>query len=167
MLNVQQESMTQKYKSTYCRGLRVFSYVERLCPPLGGYYSNFYTCIMYGYAIGAISDEAFEAIDWKNIYERSALELKKEDIMCDKKLHKLRYAVSQHGEELLEWFDNNFYYNILEPCRLVKVDDSDSREEDSVKPRIVLENKEIDMENADCISDIFKVSLYLSDVWTG
>lgn len=166
ILNIQQKYMTQIYKNTYCRGQRVFSYVERLCPPLGGYYSNFYTCIMYGYAIGVISDEVFEALDWKNIYERSALGLKKEDIMCDKKLHILRYAVSQHGEELLEWFDNNFYYNILEPCRLVKEGDSDSSVENSVKSRIVLGDEEIDMENTDCISDIFKVSIYLNDIWT-
>ncbi|MCM1162245.1 MAG: glycosyltransferase family 2 protein [Roseburia sp.] len=165
MSNIQQKAMTQIYKSTYGRGQRVFSYVERLCPPLGGYYSNFYTCIMYGYAIGAISDETFEAIDWKNIYKRTAIELKKEDIMCDKKLHILRYAVSQHGDELLEWFDNNFYYNILEPCPLVKESDSDTNVEDSIKSRIVLEDKEINMENPDCISDVFKVSLYLNDIW--
>ncbi len=165
MLNIQQKTMTQKYKSTYGRGQRVFSYIERLCPPLGGYNSNCYTCIMYGYAIGVISDETFEAIDWKNIYASSALELKKEDIMCDKKLHILRYAVSQHGDELLEWFDNNFYYNILEPVRLIKEDASSSEMKDSAKPHIVLENKEMDVEDSDCISDIYKASLYLSEVW--
>ena len=165
MLNIQQKTMTQKYKSTYGRGQRVFSYVERLCPPLGGYNSNCYTCIMYGYAIGVISDESFAAIDWKNIYQRSALELKKEDIMCDKKLHLLRYAVSQHGDELLEWFDNNFYDTILEPARLVKEEESLSETKDSAKPHIVLENKEITVENADCINDIYKVSLYLREVW--
>lgn len=71
--------------------------------------------------------------------------------------------VDGNGE--MKWFDNNFYYDILEPVRLIKTDSPSADMKDSKKPHIVLENKEIAVEDSECIGDIFKISLYLREVW--
>lgn len=120
---------------------------------------------MYVCARGVISKERFEKFDWKNIYARTVLELKKEDVLFEQKFHRLRYAVSQHGNELLEWFDDNFYNVMLEPILISQNNNYRINEEDLLKCRIVLEGQIIEIEQSDCMDNIYKASLYLKNLW--
>lgn len=162
-VKLDQKSVQEKYKSTFNYGYRVPGYVERLCPPLGSYYSNLYPCIMYAYATGAVPENIIEEADWRNIYEKSVTGLEKWDVLCDKKLHRLRYAVSLHGEELLEWFDENFYYEKLKPV-IYKHEDMQKPDICGLrKANVKICGEQMTVEESR-ICDVYQVSLYLEDL---
>ena len=82
----------------------------------------------------------------------------KKNILFDSILHRIRYAVSLQGEELLEWFDNNFYYQCLIPESVKKEDMNRSKEE--YNESIVINNQMIGAEKGS-IKDVYEVSLFL------
>ncbi len=112
-----EKTLEKKLKNTLGHGVRIQGFMERFCPVgLGKFMSSLFACIMYGHAIGSIPDEMIELIDWKMIYLKIANEFDQWDSLFDKKVHRLRYSVSMLGEEVLEWFDKNYYDHIMQPC---------------------------------------------------
>lgn len=164
-INLQQSDLVKKMKNTFVQGWRVPGYIERLCPATGAELSGLYACVLYAYAIGVVSDEILTALDWRALYERSVKEMNHEDILYDKKIHRLRYAVSLQGKEMLEWFDNQLYNHIMEP-RVIKVQNEAGCETDAYQEYIQIQNKEIQVDLYS-ISDVYKVSLFLEKYFTG
>ena len=74
--------------------------------------------MMYAYAIGVITDEMLEEFDWKEMYRKVTLEIQRADILYDPQIHRIRYAVSLHGQEMLEWFDNTLYSELMQPVKI-------------------------------------------------
>lgn len=161
--NLEQVNMEKKMRSTFAQGWRVPGYIERLCPASGAEYSGLYACMLYAYAIGVITDETFSSFDWKLMFEQSVKEIRKEDILYDKKLHRLRYAVSIQGTEMLEWFDNALYNQAVIPCVVESPTVKDDNM-DSYKEYIQIQQKKINAEPY-CISDVYKVSTFLEKIF--
>ena len=92
------------------------------------------------------------------MYEKIIRENDKKNILFDSILHRIRYAVSLQGGELLEWFDNNFYYQCLIPESVKKEDMNRSKEE--YNESIVINNQMIGAEKGS-IKDVYEVSLFL------
>ncbi len=156
-----QKSIEEKMKSTFQQGMRVQGYKERLFPITSGFMSGFYACVMYGNAIGCIDDKILEERDWKEMYRKVAIELQKQDILYDAKLHRLRYAVSLLGEEVLEWFDQAFYHDALE---LATIGDEDEHMENSPYSEvIIIDEKRVEAE-PESIIDIYKATLFLENM---
>lgn len=160
---LQQTELEKRLNNTITLGWRVPGYIERLCPVTGGEESGLYACILYAYAIGAISNEMIRMLDWKLIYSMAVGELNLNDIMYDKKIHRLRYAASLQGEEMLEWFDSNLYSNIFP--RVVDYNRPVRDEKrDSERLSVRIQGEKVDVEY-DNISDVYKVSLFLKQYY--
>lgn len=155
-----EKTLEKKLKNTFGQGVRIQGFMERFCPVgLGKFISSLFACVMYGHAIGSISDEIIELIDWKMIYLQIGKELDQWDSLYDKKVHRLRYAVSMLGEEVIEWFDKNFYNNILEPC-LIKDSEIVGDLEENSKNNIEVNGKAEKVKEDD-ICDIYKAVLLI------
>lgn len=160
-----QPDLIKKMKSTFAQGWRVPGYRERMCPITGAELSGLYACVLYVEAIGVIPDEFFDSLNWKVLYENVVREMNLEDILYDKKIHRLRYAVSLHGPEMLEWFDNQLYKQIMEPHIVKKQEKSDSGEK-MYQEYIQIHDKAVEADLYS-ISDVYKVSLFLEKYFTG
>lgn len=157
-IDLEQETMEKKMQKTFSQGWHVQGYMERLFPIIGTEFAGLYACIMYAFAIGAIPEQVLEEADAKVMYEKIIRENDKKNILFDSILHRIRYAVSLQGEELLEWFDNNFYYQCLIPESVKKEDMNRSKEE--YNESIVINNQMIGAEKGS-IKDVYEVSLFL------
>ena len=156
--DLEQETMEKKMQKTFSQGWRVQGYMERLFPIIGTEFAGLYACIMYAFAVGIIPEQVLEEADAKVMYEKIIRENDKKNILFDSILHRIRYAVSLQGEELLEWFDNNFYYQCLIPESVKKEDMNRSKEE--YNESIVINNQMIGAEKGS-IKDVYEVSLFL------
>lgn len=158
-----EKSLEKKLKSTFSQGVRIQGFIERFCPVgIGKFISSLYACIMYGNAIGSISDEITRQIDWKHIYLKIFNELDRWDSLYDKKLHRVRYAISLLGKEMEEWFDKNYYENALRPCLIQELEIEESS--DNGDNRYIEINGKVNVVKADDISDIYKAVLLLEKV---
>ncbi len=89
------------------------------------------------------------------------MELQKEDILYDAKVHRLRYAVSLLGEEVLEWFDQIFYQDALQ---LVTIEDKEECIESlSYSEVIIIDDEKVEAE-PESITDIYKAILFLENL---
>lgn len=160
---LEQDWLLESMNNTRSQGWRAQGYMERICPPMGGCYSGLYACSLYAYAIGAVSDESVEKFDWKAMYKRMYRELSKMDILFDRHIHRLRYIMSLHGEEMLEWFDREVYSEAMEPVRAVGINDKETEEKSSYQEIIEIGGKRVEAMPYS-IDDVYKVSLYLQKI---
>lgn len=160
--NLLKADVMQKIQSTYAQGWRVPGFKERFFPVTGGEYSGLYACVLYANSIGAISDELVDAFDWKSMYKKALLELNRDDIMYDRKMHRLRYAVSLHGTEMSDWFES-----LSEVCltpQRTETKEENGAQNNEYQEYIVISGNEM-QEEPFTISDIYKVSLYLERLY--
>lgn len=92
---------------------------ERLLPQTGTDTAALYGSLLRAIAIGVLPESYLtEVFDWKKMFRRLADELDIRDVAFDRKIHNMRYAAMQHGEDFLEWFDKVIYNPMLEPHML-------------------------------------------------
>lgn len=159
-----QKTVLDRMKKTLYQGIRVPGYFERLFPPIGSENGELYRCVLYGNAIGVISDEILDKADWRGMYERTVRQLKKRDVLFDAKIHRLRYAVSMHGEEMLEWFDDNFYYEALKPEQR-KEDVLTKEQSASTKGDFIRIGNQVLEAELGSISDAYRAALLLEKIF--
>lgn len=161
--DLEQVSMIEKMKKTFVQGWRVPGYLERLFPIVDSQIGGLYACILYAHGIGAVSDDVLEGADWRAMYERVLLELDKRDILFDAKIHRLRYAMSLCGEELVEWFDQNMYGQLFMPEKVVhETEEANGTSVDLIQ----IEGKPIEAEPGS-VCDVYQASLFLEKFFTG
>ncbi len=158
-----QVSMIEKMKKTFVQGWRVPGYLERLFPIVDSQIGGLYACILYAHGIGAVPDEVLERADFRAMYERVLLELDKQDILFDAKVHRLRYAMSLCKEELVEWFDQNMYGRLFMPEKVIR---KPEEEKGSLEDLIKIEGKLIEAEPGS-ICDVYQVAIFLEKFFTG
>ena len=95
--------------------------------------------------------------------ERVLLELDKQDILFDAKVHRLRYAMSLCKEELVEWFDQNMYGRLFMPEKVIR---KPEEEKGSLEDLIKIEGKLIEAEPGS-ICDVYQVAIFLEKFFTG
>lgn len=105
------------------------TYMERLIPDFGTDVNSLYSCLLRMVSVGVLSETAlWEKLDWQKIYLNLYNGMDVKDIAFDRKIHEMRYAASKHGEEFLQWFDENIYIAALEPhlldTKIIKNDDN-------------------------------------------
>ena len=145
---------------TNYRGAKAHVYTERLLPGMGVESAAFYSSVLRSHALGIISDELLKSIDWKNMYGRVVRQILRGDTRYDYKIHRLRYAVSLLGEEMLEWFDKYYYNELLSPV-FMNVNDIKKDEKSKIyEEKITIEGKSICAESGS-ISDIYNSALFL------
>ncbi len=160
--NYQQKSLAQKMMHTFYQGHRVPGYVERLFPSFGTELGALYAAVLCANAQGIIADEVVENADWKSMFERVIPNVFLRDVLFDRKWHWMRYVISLHGEELLEWFDSNYYFKKLNPV-LLKIEDNETNSVNG-EDTILLEGKEVPIA-PHSIDDVYQVSLLLKEIY--
>lgn len=60
-------------------------------------------------SLGCLPQELLKAVDWKNIYQIVFKQYRKDKIVYDELINKLRYSAMNFGDEFLEWFDEEIY----------------------------------------------------------
>lgn len=161
--DLKQEVIEKKMQKTFSQGWRVQGYMERLFPIIGTELAGLYSCIMYAFAVGVIPEQVLEEVDAKVMYEKIMLENDKKNILYDSIIHRIRYAVSLQGEEMLRWFDDKFYYQCLTPERIKN--ENVQKQQAAYEECITIVNQKIQAEQ-DSISDVYKVSLFLEKYFT-
>lgn len=157
----QQQVISDKYISTRFQGHRVPGYFERIFPEFGTEVSSLFMAIQCVYALGIIPKERYEKIDWKEVFQKVISGLSIADILFDKKWHWMRYVISLYGEEMLMWFDDNYFWKRLEPWIIaVKKEDTKS----IVGERMTKEGIEIAVP-PHSIDDVYKVSLLIKEIY--
>lgn len=159
--DLEQEVLEKKMQKTFSQGWHVQGYMERLFPIIGTELAGLYSCIMYGFAVGVIPEKVIEEADAKVMYEMIIKENDKKNILFDSIIHRIRYAVSLQGEELLQWFDDNFYYQCLTPEN-VKKEQKQKAQEEMYSENIVIKNQRIAAE-VGSIKDVYETSLFLEE----
>ena len=159
---VDQITLIKKMKSTLYQGTRVQGYIERLFPTVGTENGDLYACVLYANAIGVISDDILKNADWKGMYKRVITQLNKWDTLFDAKIHRIRYAISMRGNEMLQWFDDNFYNEALTPQPMAENFSSQGQELEKEGDFVRIGNQILEGKN---ISDIYKASLLLEKIF--
>ena len=78
--------------------------------------SSLYTSILRAIELGVLDEEQVNSLwDWKVIFNRLYSEIDVRNVSYDMLIHSMRYAAMKRGEEFLRWFDENIYYEALEP----------------------------------------------------
>lgn len=119
--------MADMYKTNNIGGFSM-SKTERLLPEISTDTSSLFNSLLRAVTIGIISmDKVEQLADWKKMLKKLAGNFRYDDIMLDKKLHYFRFTAAKHGEEFLEWFDENIYKPMIEPkeFKTVKPDSSE------------------------------------------
>lgn len=158
------KNMFKHPKTVLTQGNRALGYVERLMPPMGVDLSGLYGCILYAHGIGVISDDFIEEMDWKGMYERVTKALSPVDPLYEKKIHRLRYAASLHGTEMLEWFDHEIYNQSME-SNIIKESSTLPKEEEYQE--IIVIQGEVVQAPPHSIDDVYKVSRFLKHMYDG
>lgn len=109
--DLSQDNYEKKYKSTLAEGIHSRSYIERLvsCVGAGGDFVGLYSCILYVYAIGVISDDLFEKFDWHKMFVNMMLEQSKGNLQYELVTFRMRYCASLFGKQFQQWFDDKLY----------------------------------------------------------
>jgi hypothetical protein len=90
--------------------------LEQLIPDTGSDVCSMYLCILRAINIGVLPEQYLtEVFDWKKIFMDIFKLMDVRDVAYDRKLHEMRYAAMQHGEEFLKWFDEAIYEPGLAP----------------------------------------------------
>ena len=162
--SLDQMDIFRREKNTGYHGVRVQGYYERLIPHTFGTDSVLYSCILYAYAIGVITDEMLDTFDWKEMYRKVATQIFRTDILYDAQIHRIRYAVSLHSSEMLEWFDKTLYHDFMQPMKLNAQVDAAS--ENEIGEYVEILGKKMDVAPG-TISDVYQVSVYLQNLFDG
>ena len=114
--NEEFEKMMQEISNDNNMGGFCSTYYERLLPQTGTDTSSLYSSLLRMISIG-ILPEAYltDVFNWEKMFAKLASELDIRDVAFDRKIHEMRYAAMQHGDEFLQWFDKNIYNPMLEP----------------------------------------------------
>ncbi len=163
--SLRQIPLAKKMRSTFCQGYRAPSYIERMFPSFGTEMGVLYTAVLCAYALGVVPDEVLNQMEWKSMFERVIPSVSILDVLFDVKWHWMRYVISSHGEELLTWFDNNYFYQRLEPS-LVKIQDGQKEDQGDGGESVIIEGKELQVE-PHSIDDVYNVSVFLQKVYAG
>lgn len=95
--------------------------LERLLPMTGGDMVCFYDSLLRAASKGIVSFEEINGLfDWKKIFRQAIERMNVLDIQFDRILHYCRYTASFHGEEFLQWFDEEIYTKKLCPCHMTQ-----------------------------------------------
>lgn len=162
--SLDQMDIFRREKNTGYHGVRVQGYYERLIPHTFGTDSVLYSCILYAYAIGVITDEMLDTFDWKEMYRKVATQIFRTDILYDAQIHRIRFAVSLHSSEMLEWFDKTLYHDFMQPMKLNAQVDAAS--ENEIGEYVEILGKKMDVAPG-TISDVYQVSVYLQNLFDG
>ena len=160
--SLEQMPLVKKMKSTFCQGYRTPSYIERMFPSFGTEMGALYAAVLCAYTLGIVKDDVLNEMEWQKMFERVIPSIATQDILFDMKWHWMRYVISLQGEELLTWFDKNYFYQRLEPFR-IKIQDR-QEEQCDVGEVVVVEGKELQVE-PHSIDDVYKVSVLLQKVY--
>jgi len=162
--NLEQMDIVRREKNTSYQGTRMQGYYERLFPHTYGADSGLYSCMMYAYAIGVITDEMLEEFDWKEMYKKVTLEIRRADILYDAQIHRIRYAVSLHGQEMLEWFDETLYHDLMQPVKIET--QTEAAAENEIDEYVEILGKKMDVAPG-TISDVYRASIFLQNLFDG
>ena len=96
-------------------GNYAYSDYETLSPWITTDKGLLYLCLVRSEWMGILGEEVAKQIDWKKAFWGIYCQLDVRDMAYDRKIHEMRYAAMQHGDEFLKWFDENIYEPGLEP----------------------------------------------------
>lgn len=114
--NEEFEKMMREVRSDNNMGGYCQTETEHLLPMMGTDTCSLYKTLLRMISIGLLPESYLtEVFDWKKMFQRLADELDIRDVSFDRKIHSMRYAAMQHGEDFLEWFDKVIYNPMLEP----------------------------------------------------
>lgn len=100
--------------------------MERLVANMGTDTNSLYVTLLKAVAIGVLPDNYLtEVFDFKQIFEKLIMELDIRDVAIDRKMQEFRYAAMLHGEEFLQWFDENLYSSYVVPRQIPKTKKQD------------------------------------------
>ena len=100
--------------------------VERLVANIGTDTNSLYLTLLRAIAIGVMPENYLtEVFDFKQIFEKLVMELDIRDVAIDRKIQAFRYAAMLHGEEFLQWFDENLYSSYVVPRQIPKTKKQD------------------------------------------
>lgn len=160
--NFEQDDLLKKYRSTYAKGIRAMSYMERLIPGnrMNGDLSGMYACILYACAEGIISEEKVSKFDWHKMFENIAKELDKSSIKFDAAMHRLKYCASLLGQEFEAWFDENLY----DMTPIIEKQSSETEKSEIMEKDIFVIKGKVNMIEGHQIDDVFNAAKFLQKV---
>lgn len=159
----QQMNLEKISKKTFGQGYRAYSYTERLCAGFRTEYDVLYTATLAAHALGIVPDEVIEQADRKNMFAKIIQRMSLRDIQFDSRWHYMRYIMSLHGEEMLEWFDENYYLQRLQPVLMEK--DKEVGANNNYGEIVTIKRQKVQVE-PHSIDDVYRVSLLLKEIYT-
>lgn len=114
-LNEEELAFLNDLKKTANLGAYCASPYERLMPEVTTDKSSMYNCFLRMIARGIIAESDLKYIDFRKWFMDLYTHIDIRDPLYDKKIHYFRYTASLHGDEFLEWFDENIYHNAWKP----------------------------------------------------
>lgn len=99
----------QKNERALLCGIAALSPIERYLPEIMMDYGLLYQSVLRMVSLGCLPQELLKAVDWKSIYQIVFKQYRKDKIVYDELINKLRYSAMNFGDEFLEWFDEEIY----------------------------------------------------------
>lgn len=122
------EKIIQRYQSDGNVGGYCKTWYEQLSPDTGSDISSLYLSLLRAVNIGVLPEQYLESyFDFKKMFINVCRNMSVRDIFFDRRIHEIRYAAMQHGEEFLKWFDDAVYSQAFTPIEYPDVEKKQKR----------------------------------------